>query len=771
MKKLLLLLMSFMVTEFCVSQTISLKGLVKEIGTKETIPSANIVWMKPDSSFVSGTTTTINGTFRLAPIQEKDGIVCISCIGYDKLYMDVKGIYKSVDLGELFLVPSSISLTGVEIKASSVIHSVDRQVFFLSDDQIKKSINGLEATRRLGLPRILVNPQENTISMLGGEQLKILINGVEASSQEVASLLPKDIKRVEYFDNPGLRYGEEIGGIINYITQKQETGGSLSAIVNETLTRSLGFGYFSGGVNMKHSQLKFSYQYSHNNMYSGHYREQSFNFPDNNNTNRIENGENHWNQIVHSANVTYSYIKDKDFFNAKFNGLFVNTPHSDLFSSLSYTNKLYPGSASDSYQEYTTNRPSLDLYYSRSLPKQQTLSINLVGTYSKNNNGNQYTEYSDNNGSILSSYLSNVDGRRYSLIAEACYEKKYTKGVLTGGLRYTGGHTKNLYTGTYQFETKMLDTELYGFVQYNGTFHKLNYMGALGISYVNINQKDEESYTTWKFCPRLSLNYNFSSAISLRYTYSLQNKNPSLSYLSDVEQQMDNFRVTKGNPYLHSYFYHRNVVDFNINTSFIRTGLTFGSYLYTDPIMEETIFDNPRSFFIKTYNNQNKFHRMKAEWTIGCSLFKKHLDIDSYIGYGHSISEAYNYKHTFNDFYYMIQIMANYKNWELTFIFLDDTTPFWGETVSPHNFFDSYGISYRFSWGKIGISSYNLFGEKGISKSYDYNRFTPNSTVTDMNNNYPSVNISLSLNLDWGRKARNKRQTLQNSDTVNGILQ
>lgn len=57
-------------------------------------------------------------------------------------------------------------------------------------------------------------------------------------------MLPKEIKRVEYFDNPGLRYGEEIGGIINYITQKQETGGSLSAIVNETLTRSLGFGFF-----------------------------------------------------------------------------------------------------------------------------------------------------------------------------------------------------------------------------------------------------------------------------------------------------------------------------------------------------------------------------------------------------------------------------------------------------------------------------------------------------------------------------------------------
>lgn len=130
MKKTFILLIYFMVTEFCVSQTISLKGLVKEMGTKEAIPSANIVWMKPDSSFVSGTTTTINGTFRLTPIQEKDGILCISCIGYDKLYMDVKGIYKSVDLGELFLVPSCISLTGVEIKASSVIHAVDRQVFY-----------------------------------------------------------------------------------------------------------------------------------------------------------------------------------------------------------------------------------------------------------------------------------------------------------------------------------------------------------------------------------------------------------------------------------------------------------------------------------------------------------------------------------------------------------------------------------------------------------------------------------------------------------------
>lgn len=770
MKHLRLLLLLIWITGNLFAQDIGIKGSIQDGVSGEPVANASVVWALPDSTFVQGETTDEQGRFWLKPIQEKEGILSVSYLGYEKLYVNLKGVGKPIDLGDLQLIPSSVLLTGVEVSASNVLHKVDRQIYLPSDDQVKKSVNGLDITQRLGLPRILIDARNATISLFGEEKLKLLINGADASSQEVATLLPREIERVEYYDNPGLRYGENVGAVINYITKKQEKGGNLSFQGAETLTRGLGFDMLSGSFNKKNSQWKLNYAINHNNMYSGHIREQSFNFPEGTPVQRMENGENHWSQNFHAAHLIYNYVHENVFFSAKASTSFTDTPYNDYVSELAYSDTRYKALSSQTYERSKTFRPSLDLYFARTFSKSNMLALNLVGTYSKNKKENRYEEFSERQDSILSAYFSNVDGRRYSLIAELCYEKKYTSSTLTIGTNYTFGHTENQYTGTSRYDTRMLDQELYGFIQYSGSFRKLSYMGSLGISYIDFNQRGEDRYADWKFCPKISLQYAFSPVLSLRYSYTLQNQNPSLSYLSDVEQQVDNFRITKGNPRLRSYFYHRNLLDFNLNASPIRTGLTLGSYLYTDPIMEETAWNEEKNFFIKTYANQQAFHRMKVEWTLGGSLFNNHVSINSYVGYSRSVSKGQGYTHDFNDFYYIVQLLANYKQWGLTFVFADDQSPFWGETVSAHNFFDSYELSYRFPWGRIGISSYNLFGEKCISRTYVYNDLTPHAAVTDMKSNYPSLNISLSFNLDWGKKMKEKKKTIQNSDKESGIL-
>lgn len=770
MRNLRWLLLVLWTTGRLFAQDVWIKGKIQDGVSGEPIENANAVWLLTDSSFVQGITTDEQGRFYLKHIHEKEGILSISYLGYEKLYINLKGIGKPIDLGDLSLLPSSVLLTGVEVSASNILHQVDRQIYLPSDDQVKKSVNGLDITQRLGLPRILVDARNATISLFGEEKLKLLINGADATSQEVTALLPREIQRIEYYDNPGLRYGEDVGAVINYITKKTERGGSLSFQGAETLTRGLGFDMLSGSFNKKSSQWKFSYVINHNNMYSGHIREQNFNFPRENSLRRLEDGENHWSQNFHAIHLIYNYIRENVFFSAKANTSLIDTPYNDYVSRLTYSDTRYKALSSQTYERAKTFRPSLDLYFARSFSKGNTLALNVVGTYSKNKKKNSYKEFSERQDSILSAFSSNVDGRRYSVIAELCYEKKYTHSTLTIGTNYTLGRTENKYTGTYDYDTRMLDQELYGFIQYSGSFHKLSYMGSVGLSYIDLDQTGEERYSVWKFCPKVSVQYNFSPLFSLRYSYTLQNKNPSLSYLSDVEQQVDNFRITKGNPALQSYFYHRNLLDFNWNASPIRTGFTFGSYLYTNPIMEGTEWNEQKGFFIKSYYNQRSFHRMKAEWMLGGSLFNNLLSINSYVGYNRSFSKGQGYKHDLNDFYYIVQLLANYKRWGLTFVFVDDQSPFWGETVSAHNFFDSYELSYRFPWGRIGISSYNLFGEKCISRTYEYNALTPNAGVIDMQRNYPSLNFSLSFNLDWGKKIKEKKETIHNSDTENGIL-
>lgn len=743
MKYLQWILFVFWASRNLFAQDVWIKGRIKDGVSGEPIINANVVWSLPDSLFVQGETTDRQGRFYLKHIRQTEGILSVSYLGYEKIYVNLSGLVKPVDVGDLQLIPSCVLLTGVEVSASNILHKIDKQIYLPSDDQLKKSVNGLDITQRLGLPRILVDARNATISLFGDEKLKLLINGVDASAQEVATLLPREIERVEYYDNPSLRYGEDVGAVINYITKKQEKGGNLSFQGAETVTRGLGFDMLSGSFNKKNSQWKFNYAINHNQMYSGHVREQDFNFPAATSVRRVENGENHWSQNFHAVNLIYNYIREKVFFSAKANTSFIDTPYNDYVSQLTYSDSRYEALSSLAYERSSTLKPSLDLYFARSFSKENMLAMNVVGTYWKNKKKNKYEEFAERQDSILSAYFSNVDGQRYSVIAELCYEKKYARSTLTVGSNYTFGHTKNKYTGTYGYHTRMLDHELYGFVQYNGSFHALSYMGSIGISYIDLDQKGEDRYNEWKFCPKISLQYAFSPTLSLRYSYTLQNQHPSLSYLSDVEQQVDNFRITKGNPALRSYFYHKNIVDFNWNASPIRTGLTFGSYLYTDPIMEGTQWNGEKGFFVKTYYNQPSFHRMKAEWTLGGSLFNNHLSINSYVGYSRSVSKGQDYKHSLNDFYYILQLLATYKQWGLTFVFVDDQSPFWGETVSAHNFFDSYELSYRFPWGRIGISSYNLLGEKCTSRTYEYNALTPNTGLVDMQRNYPSFNLSL----------------------------
>ena len=88
----------------------------------------------------------------------------------------------------------TIDLDEVTIQASSIIRKKDRQLIFPSKDQVRRSMDGLDLTRRMSLPRLWVDPNTKSISMANGN-VQLRINGVLASSLEVAALSPEDIKR------------------------------------------------------------------------------------------------------------------------------------------------------------------------------------------------------------------------------------------------------------------------------------------------------------------------------------------------------------------------------------------------------------------------------------------------------------------------------------------------------------------------------------------------------------------------------------------------
>ena len=88
----------------------------------------------------------------------------------------------------------------------------------------------------------------NEIGVLGGGELQLRINGAKAEVEEIKALQPSDIIRIEYHDNPGLRYGNaEV--VLDYIVRRPETGGNFGVDLSQGMNAMWGEYNVFGKVN------------------------------------------------------------------------------------------------------------------------------------------------------------------------------------------------------------------------------------------------------------------------------------------------------------------------------------------------------------------------------------------------------------------------------------------------------------------------------------------------------------------------------------------
>lgn len=118
-------------------------------------------------------------------------------------------------------------LNEIVVTAATTINKNDRKVIRPKKETINSSSNGIDLLRKLQLARIAVNPLTEEISVTGGGNVILCINGVESTSAQIASICPRDILRIEYHDNPGVRYAGA-AAVIDYIVSCHDTGDSVS---------------------------------------------------------------------------------------------------------------------------------------------------------------------------------------------------------------------------------------------------------------------------------------------------------------------------------------------------------------------------------------------------------------------------------------------------------------------------------------------------------------------------------------------------------------
>lgn len=750
------------------AQNIRINGQVKDATTNEPTEFANVVLQTGDSTFVTGVSTNAKGRFQIDKVATGNYRLIISAIGYITNITELEGLSRTIDLGELALNTEAVALNEVTVTASNVQNQSDRKVIFPSEKQMKAATNGINLLNSMMLPRLIVNPVTNSLSLATQEELQLRINGVQVGAQEVMALQPADVIRIEYIETPGLRYGNA-GAVLNYITRRYESGGAVS--LNLLQSPHLMFGNYniSSRFNHKKSEFGVNYAATARDLKSlWRENEETFHLEDGSEVIRKEIGEpGRLTKHNHNVNLNYNIQPSgKTYFNATLRYSGDLTPHYDYFSTLTDNQQTDNKMQMTDLTGTKSHSPSLDLYLMQTLKNKQTLIFNAVGTYINQSNKRTYRERLAN--ANVTDVYSQINGDKYSFIGEAIYEKEWKTGRLSAGMKHTQASSNNDYTGTMSYQTKMQQSNTYAYTQFSGTVKKLNYAVGVGLNRDWLKQEGQEGYQTYTFRPRLTLNYAPSNSFYVRLGGQVENVAPSLSELSAVEQYIDSRQIQRGNPSLNPYQLYK--VDFNSEYRIGKFSVSaWAAYMNMPKAIMPTI-TRENNMFIHTFENQKRMQKLWSSLTLKANLFRDIVNLSVTGGANHYQSDGNAYKHSYTNLYYRVSLFANYKQWSLMANQYSAFNNFWGEQVKGGENGQELLVVYRHKGWNFGAGMLNPLLSQLKVESENRNQYASSNRTEFISDSARMVVLQVSWNFSFGRKHNSAGKRLNNSDSDSGVM-
>lgn len=312
---------------------------------------------------------------------------------------------------------SAHELHEIVIQAPKVIRKADMDVYHPSKSAVENSRNGMQLLNNLMIPALTVNDALGTIQA-SGESVQVRINGRESTIEQVRALLPETIRRVEWIDNPGLRYGAA-NHVVNFIVANPTAGGSLMTLARPALNVAWGNYMADVKLNNGRSQWEAGANFKLTNKIRT-YRDYSetLTYPDGTSLTRDETprGGSLDNSSL-GAWISYNYVKpDTTVFIAEIN-LNRNLTDKWLYRGIL---KLSDGSDDILLTDSHGNKgqtPSLSLYLQQSVGHGQMIIANFSGSFYF---GRSYSDYQERLNNAID-YLTDI----HTIVGRRCYRHRH----------------------------------------------------------------------------------------------------------------------------------------------------------------------------------------------------------------------------------------------------------------------------------------------------------------------------------------------------------
>ena len=659
-------------------------------------------------------------------------------------------------------VDKTVTLDEVTVKAAKVVYKPDGMIVYPTDAQKQASNNGYSILEKLTLANIRIDNINHTITAIDNRgSVQLRVNGIVVGKQEMLALNPKDIAKIDFINNPGVRYDESIGYVIDIVTRRSESGYTIGTDVTSALTTLQGDGSVYGKWNRGKSEWSLSYDVSgYKNKGEKSKQLSQYTLTDGSiYTIERNDVESLSKAIAHDTKLTYNWSDSTaTVFQTSLSGAFNNTPDNYNIKDITDGSRQYQATSREHNKSLS---PVLDIYFFRQLTPRQSITANAVSTYISTQTGSYYDEGTP--------YQYDVDGKTASLLTEVIYENRLKPFTLSTGLNYSYKHTKNDYLGDASALTKTNNNRLYAFAEIKGMLQPLHYTLGAGASYIHYTQNGHR-YNFWTFHPKASLTYQINKSMQLSYTYRMQDVVSRIAMTSDAMVRTNSMEWTVGNPDLKPSHVMEHRLQFSYNTNRLQTSVDgyYKQCLKPNMAHYERTDDNK---FIYTQINQKEIDVLDAMAYAGYWLLPEKFQIAAYGGVYRCFNYGNDYTHCYTSWYYVGSITAYLGKFTLQG-YIDNGNRFLeGEYKGYNGAYSVLKAAYSWRDWQFSLSWANPF--KSNYKSYEnelLNRNLYKHTIGYSKDSGNLVTLNVSWRLSRGSKHKSAEKKINLRDTDNGII-
>ncbi|MCM1005219.1 MAG: outer membrane beta-barrel family protein [Prevotella sp.] len=443
---------------------------------------------------------------------------------------------------------------------------VKHGVQYTPDKRTKKlALDATNLLRHMNIPQLNVSP-DGAVTTSAGKGVTFFIDWQPANDNDLKGLRPEDVLTVEVLQYPDDPRFQSAPYVVNYIMHKYEWGGYTKL---RGYTSVGDFDGFNGLLYSKFAYKKWTFdaagggEYYHNNKVKSYSRNTFRDF---------YMGDTHIDELTRisktddylrlhnvqwgSLRATYQTDKMYLIHQVGFSRTAVPVLHSS--ATVDFSEPILPSSQSFSKENEQSLSPSISGYYSFSMPKNNTVTVNWSFGYGSTLRNSSYRLGN------LSAIINNNKEETFSPIVSATYSKGlgHNNTFRTFVTSYNNIYHTN-YMGSYSGLQKLLSSENLLFLEYMQNWAcGLSLYSRVGMSYVigRINGVNELE----QFNPRLGfqLRYNINQNHQAGIQAWWGNSHPAPSTANTAMVQTNELMWKQGNPDLKNTLFHQVTIDY-----------------------------------------------------------------------------------------------------------------------------------------------------------------------------------------------------------------